>query len=477
MRKMENESIEKRVLHLREVEKLSLRQIAKTLKMGHRRVKRILEQQGLQIRSLPNLPLLEPFWHLIAHWYGEYPLLKAKQVYERLRAYSYRGSYATVARASRRYRTKKAQAYHPLQFLPGEEAQVDWFFFHHPRLGKLAGFLYVLAYSRYAWGVFYPRTAFEFFLAAHLECFRHLAGCARRHRYDNLKSVVLSRKSGLEYNPQFLDFARFFGFSIYVCSPYRGNEKGRVERLVRDVRTFLYGRDFKDLKDLNRQFQAFLKQRNETVHRSTGKSPKEMLSEERLLGLPKADYLPTRTIPAVVSKTALVEFDTNRYSVPTPLVSQPAQIVAYPDWVEIWVGGQRVARHPRSFEHMKLIEHPLHRQKLIEHTPHFKYERILQLIENMDPAFRDFLHKQETPEDKIRSSYELFQLLKTHSRFLLASALRELVSMGTFKIKAVRSLLHLPEPKEGDPLWPQNTELLHLNYQARNLKDYDPSVD
>jgi len=177
------------------VEKLSLRQIAKTLKMGHRRVKRILEQQGLQIRSLPNLPLLEPFWHLIAHWYGEYPLLKAKQVYERLRAYSYRGSYATVARASRRYRTKKAQAYHPLQFLPGEEAQVDWFFFHHPRLGKLAGFLYVLAYSRYAWGVFYPRTAFEFFLAAHLECFRHLAGCARRHRYDNLKSVVLSRKS------------------------------------------------------------------------------------------------------------------------------------------------------------------------------------------------------------------------------------------------------------------------------------------
>lgn len=475
---MEDESTEKRVLHLREVEQLSLRQIEKTLKIGHRRIKRILEGQGLPIRTLPNLPLLEPFWHLIAHWYGEYPLLKAKQVYERLKTYGYKGSYASVARASRRYRRKKTQAYHPLQFLPGEEAQVDWFYFHHHRLGKLAGFLYVLAYSRYAWGVFYPRTAFEFFLAGHLECFQHLNGCARRHRYDNLKSVVLGRKTDhVEYNPQFLDFAKFFGFSIYACNPYRGNEKGRVERLVRDVRAFLYGLEFEDLKDLNRQFQDFLKQRNETVHRSTGKTPKEMLSEERLLELPKMDYPPTRTIPAVVSKTALIEFDTNRYSVPTNLAGRQAQLVVYPDRLEIWTEGQKAARHTRSFERMKLIENPLHRQKLLQHTPHFKYQRILQLIENMEPAFQDFLSRQETEEDKTRAAYELFLLLKTHSRYLLASALRELITMGTFKIKALRSLLHLPEPKDAQPLWPQNAALLNLNYESRSLKDYDPSTD
>lgn len=71
---------------------------------------------------------------------------------------------------------------------------------------------------------------FEFFLAGHLECFKHLGGLVRQHRYDNLKSVVLSREQQqIKYNPQFLEFARFFGFSIHACNPYSGNEKGQVE--------------------------------------------------------------------------------------------------------------------------------------------------------------------------------------------------------------------------------------------------------
>ena len=167
--------------------------------------------------------MLEPYDQLIATWYGQYPHLKAKQIYERLLPYGYTGSYRRVAEWTESFRRKKPEVFHALEFLPGEEAQVDWFFFHHPRLGMLAGFLYVLAYSRYAWGRFYAKTSFEFFLAGHLECFQHLKGLARRHRYDNLKSVVLGRKdSRIEYNPQFLDFARFFGFSIHACNPCPG---------------------------------------------------------------------------------------------------------------------------------------------------------------------------------------------------------------------------------------------------------------
>ena len=238
MATMNQESLEAQVLHLRQVERLSTRQIAKALRIGRRRIRRILEGDGSAMICKPTL--LEPYRNVIANWYREYPHLKAKQVYERLKPYGYPGSYWSVVEFSRSYRQPKAEVYHSLVFLPGEEAQVDWFFFRHPRLGMLAGFLYVLAYSRYAWGRFYPRTTFEFFLAGHLECFEHLKGVARRHRYDNLRSVVLSRKdSSIQYNPQFLDFARFFGFSIHVCNPYSGNEKGRVERLVRDCRVFL----------------------------------------------------------------------------------------------------------------------------------------------------------------------------------------------------------------------------------------------
>lgn len=471
---MDKETLKAKALHLLEVERLSIRQAARQLGVCPKRIRRML--QGSPER--PKKPsILEPYRHLIASWYRDYPRLKAKQIYERLIPYGYRGSYRRVAEVTREYRRLKPEVYHLLVFLPGEEAQIDWFFFSHPALGRLAGFLYVLAYSRYAWGKFYPRTTFEFFLAGHLECFEHLKGLARRHRYDNLKSVVLARKdSQIEYNPQFLDFARFFGFSIHACNPASGHEKGRVERLVRDARVFLYGQDFADLRDLNSKFRDWLARRAHQAHRSTGKTPLVLLSEEKLLGLPGGLYPPTRTIPAVrVSKTALVEFETNRYSVPSGCAGQRAQLVIWPERIEIHVGSQRVAMHPRSFARMQLVQNPLHAERLLERTGDFKYQRILQLVEAMDPAFRDFLagHKDET--DKIQAAYELFKLLKLYSRTILASAVRELAGMGAFKIKALLSLLHLPSPKEGDCLWPQDPNLLNLSYRQRSLKDYDPA--
>lgn len=471
---MDQESLEARVRHLREVEKLSLRQIAGMLGMGRRRVARILTAIGAKPPRKPSL--LEPYRGLIANWYRDYPRLKALQVYERLKPYGYTGSYWSVVDFSHPWRRPKPRVYHPLVFLPGEEAQVDWFFFRNETLGQVAGFLYVLAYSRYAWGRFYPRTSFEFFLAGHVECFEHLKGLARRHRYDNLKSVVIARnESNIEYNPQFLDFSRFYGFSIHVCNPYSGNEKGRVERVVRDARIFLYGQEFVDLKDLNWKFRDWLIRRNQQIHRSTGKTPLVRLSEERLLSLPSGFYPPTRTIPAAgISKTALVEFETNHYSTPSSCALQKADIIAWPEKIEILVGDQKVAVHPRSFQKRQILQNPLHAEKLLERTGRFKYERILQLIEAMDPSFRDFLAGQEDESGKLRAAYELFHLLKIYSRAILVSALRELTGMGSFKIRALRSLLNLPNPKESDPLWPADPKLLNMTYEPRSLKDYDP---
>jgi transposase len=471
---MENEPIEKRVLHLREVEKLSGRQIAKQLGIGSRRVARILN--GSEAPPYVKPSLLERYRNLIAHWYKEYPNLKALQIYERLKTYGYQAGYRSVVIFTRPYRHEKPAVYHALDFLPGEEAQIDWFFFRHPKLGLIAGFLYVLSFSRYAWGAFYPRTSFEFFLAGHLECFEHFKGTAHCHRYDNLKSVVLSRRqTEIEYNPQFLDFARFFGFSIHACNPYRGNEKGRVERLVRDARVFLYGENFEDMKELNLKFKDWLIKRNHRIHRSTGKTPIVLLSEERLLALPKQPYPSKRIIPAAsVSKTALVEFEGNRYSVPSELAEKYIEIMVYPEILEFWSNRKKVARHPRCFERNQRIQNPLHAESLFNRSSDFKYQRIRQLIENMDPVFGRFLREQCSEEDRMRAAYELFLLLKTNSRAVLVSAVREISEMGCFKMKALRSLLQLPAPKEPDMLWPQDTKLLHLRYEQRELKDYDP---
>jgi transposase len=224
---MNEEELKARILHLRQVEKLSHRQIAAVLNIGRERVGQILGNTGCAKIMLKD-SVVDKYAGLIARWYQQYPKLQGRQIYERLQSYGYQGSYVTIARMTREYRQTKPRAYHPLIFLPGEEAQVDWFFFRHEKIGYVAGFVYVLSYSRYAWGIFYPKTSFEFFLSGHMECFKHIGGLAHCHRYDNLKSVVIKREPQIEYNAQFLDFASFYGFKLHACNPYSGNEKDQA---------------------------------------------------------------------------------------------------------------------------------------------------------------------------------------------------------------------------------------------------------
>lgn len=473
---MDEESLVQRVLHLRQVEKLSQRQIALALGIGRKRIRQILNEVNVTTKRIYKESILDKFTNLIAQWYKQHPQLRAMQVFERLKSYGYTGGYSSVIRVTQSYRHRKAEAFHPLIFLPGQEAQVDWLFFQHEKLGQVAGFVYILSYSRYAWGMFYPKTSFEFFIDGHLQCFKHIQGLAHSHRYDNLKSVIIKREPVMEYNAQFLDFARFFGFSIYVCNPYSGNEKGRVERLIKDIRIFLYGETFLNLADLNNKFHFWLNKRNEAIHRVTGKSPKELLIQERLITPPKQDYLARRVIQAVVSKTALVEFETNKYSVPSSCVNKTVELLAYPDRIEIAFKANTVARHKRCFGKNQMIQNPLHSEKLLDVTPKFKMRRIEQLIAYMDESFNNFLLHQEDDTSRQKVAYELFCLLRVHSKVMIVSAVRQLNSMRSYKIKTLRSLLSLPEPKEGQNLWPQDNSLLNLEYQQRSLTDYDKLI-
>ncbi|MFH1854061.1 MAG: hypothetical protein ABH815_01990, partial [Candidatus Omnitrophota bacterium] len=257
--------------------------------------------------------------------------------------------------------------------------------------------------------------------------------------------------------------------------PYSGNEKGRVERPIRDIRSFLYAEDFKDMDELNHKYHAYLNKRNNRPHRSTGKAPQELLGEENLLKLPLKSYPPTKVIPGVgISKQALVECESNRYSVPSVWAQKSCEIIAWPEKIEIWAQGGRIAIHKRSFDKRKLIQNPLHAEMLFNKTsPQFKIKRIYQLIQSMDPALKVFLLNQEDEAKGTECAYHLFKLLKSHSKCMLISCVRELNNMKCFKLKALLSLLKLPQPKENERIWPKDTNLLNLNYEERSLDDYD----
>jgi transposase len=171
------------VRRLWEVEDLTGRQIAEKLQMGRRTVSRILNGMTVQKHKKPSI--IAPYQRLIAEWYKATPALMAFQVLSRLRGYGYTGGYGTVKQATLEFRKKRPEAFSELTFLPGEEAQVDWMEW---KIGTtpVHGFVYVLAWSRYAVFHFYPRQSLEFFLDGHIRAFHQVGGVAHRHRYDNL---------------------------------------------------------------------------------------------------------------------------------------------------------------------------------------------------------------------------------------------------------------------------------------------------
>jgi transposase len=461
------------VKHLYEVERLTMRQIAKELRMCHKTVSRIIT--GKKRPKKAHQPrVLAPYLRLIEEWYVRRPSLKATQVYEHLRDYGYTGKYTAVSTYTRPFR-KRRVAYHELEFLPGAVAQIDWMEANLP-FGKVYGFVFILAWSRYLFVRFYPRSSMEFFLDGHIEAYKEIEGEARENWYDNLKSVVIRRRPELVLNAQFLDFARHYHFEIHPCTPGRANEKGRVERAIRDIRSFVEAHDFADLRDLNAKTDLWRKERNGRVHRSTHKTPASAVIEEPLLSCPAIPYRPYRAVPALIGKTAFVEFETNRYSVPTDYAGCAATIFAYPEHVEIMIDRKKIARHARSFGRYQKIEHPSHREKLLERTPHGKYERMYLLMANMGKEIASFLAMAESEgEDRFRTAHGLFRLLLGSSKEMLLSAAREANSLHIHKLRYIESLLGPRGPQEAE-VYPQNASLLDISYQKRELTDYDELV-
>ena len=468
------ETTRQTILYLRDVLKLSFYQIQEQTGISRKRASRIYQRSCPEEKRKREF-LLDPYRPLIQGWFQDHPRLKAHQVHEWLTTRGVKISYPAVVKYTRTFRTKVPKAYHPLTFLPGEEAQTDWCFIHHPQLGKLYGFVFLLSYSRYLFAHLFPRSSFEFFIQGHLLAFSALSGIPHAIRYDNLSSVVLKRRPEIQYNPRFLEFSRHYHIEIRLCNPGAGNEKGRVERAIRTLRETFFNTVEKhsSLKALNQALHEWVDHKNHTLHRTTGKEPAHLLPEEKLQPLPEKPWNNAMIHPPVkTTKTALMIFDTNSYSVPDYLVGKSLSTHSTPDMILIYDGPKQVASHPRCFDRHRQIINPLHRN-YTRLSPVAKIQRIHEAIKNLHPAMSEFLLKnQACGEDPQKTAYEIFKLMKHHSRGMLHSIASECLRKKSPRLRTFLSHLHL-ELTEAETVHPQKTELLNISYQPRGLEEYD----
>lgn len=186
--------------------------------------------------------------------------------------------------------------------VPGQQAQMDW-----GECGtidvdgerrKLYVFVLVLGYSRMMYARFTTSSKLPVLLACMSRAFQAL-GIPAEVLVDNMKQAVDQHDVStgtVRWNKQFLDYAAHHRFLPVASPPYWPRVKGKVERGVGYIKaSFLEGRSFSSLEDLNRQLETWLAEvANVRVHGTTGERPvdrhaRELVKLARLAAVPAYD--------------------------------------------------------------------------------------------------------------------------------------------------------------------------------------------
>ena len=260
------------------------------------------------------------------------------RVFEALRALGYEGGYDAVrryARTRRRGTKTSTDAYIPLTFAPGEAYQFDW----SHEVVLINGTTVIvkvahvrLCHSRMLFVRAYPRETQEMVFDAHDRAFAFFKGACTRGIYDNMKTAVETIFAGKDrlYNRRFLQMCSHFLVDPVACTPASGWEKGQVENQVGLVRErfFTPRLRVKSYAELNAwlmdQAIAYAKAHRHPEFRD--RTIWQVFEAERGSLVPHPGRFDGfHAVPASVSKTCLVRFDNNRYSVAASAVGRPVR--------------------------------------------------------------------------------------------------------------------------------------------------------
>jgi transposase len=446
--------------------------IATELGVHHDTVRLAIESDRFVPVGRPKGPSrLDPYKPLVLETIEQHPRLRATRLFEMLKARGFSGSPQQVRRFVKTIRPRGArEAFFRLDTLPGEQGQVDWASFGTIRVGraerKLSCFVMVLSFSRALFARFAFDQTLESFLGGHVRAFEAFGGSPRQLLYDNLKSVVLERDGQLvRYHPRILEFAGHYHFAPQPCAPYRGNEKGKVERAIHYLRySFFQARRFADIGDLNAQLAAWLD--DVAMARQQGGRPvRDVFLDERprLVPLPEHPFELALVRPISVGKTPYVRFDGNDYSVPHTLAQRTLTLAADETTLRVLDGASEVARHVRSYDRGQRLEDRDHLAALGEEKRRARELRGRDRLRASCPSAVAFLDAVAQRNARLSTQTALLlTLLDRYGARDLDAALADALARGAVAAQSVAHILDqlsrqrrqkppLPPPTLADP--------------------------
>ena len=307
-------------------------------------------------RERPSV--LEPYRGYVERRLHDDPHLDATVLLRELRPLGFGRSYQTLTRELRRLGLRpecpvcKRGGHRltvELAHEPGEELQLDWLELSETPWGEPAHVLVgALSHSGRIRAAFSEGEDFARLAAGLDGILRRLGGTARCWRVDRMASLVVPGSGRLR--AEAAELAKHYGVTVAVCPPRRAQRKGVVEAAIRYLERSWW-RSARAATVAEAQLSLDRWCAEVADQRRRGRQTVASLAQaEPLLPLPMLPYPAELRVERVVSSSALVAFEGNRYSVPPAQAGETVIVLARlgePTVQLVSAAGVLVATHRR----------------------------------------------------------------------------------------------------------------------------------
>lgn len=473
-------------------DKRSIKSIAREFGLDRKTVRRLVRRR--EVCLAPKVgkrrSILDPFKEDLVELLKKDPQVKNTSLLNYLRTRGYTGGISILNEYMKLERgrfVRPREAFLRLEFNAGEVAQVDW-----GEFGDVFGdgikihcFAMVLAYSRMIYVEFTRSERFEEFIRCHENAFRFFGGAPRECWYDNLTTAVSDRMGGLiRFNARFMAYMAHHASRPHACNVARGNEKGRVEDLIKYIRmNFWGGRSFTDFEDLTKQLFVWRNQiANQREHRTTRRVVRLMFESEeksKLLDLNPVPYDTDEIFSRQVTSDFHLQYETNRYSVPWTLVGLTVTVRVNNQEFKVFYNEKFICFHVRSYLKNKVFTTEAHRTGLLERKPGATRETWqLGYVKSLGPKMAEYVELvRQGPRSLKYELTRLVALVTVYSEAVVLEACKECLSSGIVGVDNLELFLkrkHHPSSTNLNPeLMQFESEKLNRVHPAVDLRKYD----
>jgi len=189
--------------------------------------------------------------------------------------------------------------------------------------------------------------------------------------------------------------------------------------------------------------------------------------------------LNAESLDAAAGTDSRIEFDGNKYTVPSWLRGKTVTAKADNDVLSVYYKGKRVATHPRSWEKKKVIEDPKHIKSILKgkhKALRTRQEEIFFSLGETAEKFVEGLAKNGLFLEK--SIAKLLDLKDVYGKTSLLKAIDTAMEYGAYGVDYVENILY--QQRRPEHPYPKvilkNEELSNLRLHELDLKEYDALI-